>query len=80
MKKQYVIEEKNKQKREKFYNYIINKYKLNISYPYKKELFINSIFPFVVDFKAKTFWICESITCLACTKIITVNEFKTLTK
>ena len=46
----------------------------------EKELFIDSIFPFVVDFKEKSFWICESVTCCAaaaaCGSIINSEEFK----
>ena len=79
MKKQYIISEKETKKREIFYNYIIDNYDLKISYLYEKEKFVNSIFPFVVDFKENTFWICESITCCACAsqskKIITIDEF-----
>ena len=80
MKKQYIVSEKDPKKREDFYNYIINNYNLKISYPYKKERFINNIFPFVIDFKENTFWICNSITSLACAsqnkQIITIKEFK----
>ena len=80
MKRQYIIKENNYKKREEFYNYIVSNYNLKILYPYKKELFINSVFPFVVDFKDNTLWICESITSLACAsqngKIITIKEFK----
>jgi len=40
---------------------------------------INSKFPFVVDFKRKDFWVCESITCCACAAqnglIISFEEF-----
>ena len=79
MKNQYIVAEKDKIEREKFYDYISNKYNLKMSYPYAKGKFITSNFPFVVDFKENTFWICESITCLACAsqsgKIITIDEF-----
>lgn len=51
MKIQYIIKESNKKNREEFYNYIKKIYKLKNKYPYFKKLFINSIFPFVIDFK-----------------------------
>ena len=80
MKNQYIVAEKDKIERGKFYDYISNKYNLKMSYPYAKEKFIASNFPFVVDFKENTFWICESITCLVCAsqsgKIITIEDFK----
>ena len=79
MKKQYIVQENNKGKREEFYNYIVNNYNLKIHYPFTKELFIESDFPFVVDFKDNSFWICNSITCLACLaqahKIISIDDF-----
>ena len=80
MKKQYIVAESNPKEREAFYDYITNNYKLKITYPYTRKAFISSKFPFIVDFKEKTFWVCESITCLACAsqnkRIISVNEFK----
>ena len=84
MLKQFIVEEKDKIKREEFYNYIIETYTLKKYYPYKKEAFIKSDFPFVIDFKQKSFWICESITSLALAsqakKIYSVQEFKNLTE
>ena len=78
MNKQYIIQESNKEKREEFYEYIKNKYSLKIRYT--KEEMITSSFPFVVDFKTKEFWICESITCCACAserhQILSNEEFK----
>ena len=80
MNKQYIVSEKDIKKREDFYDYIINNYNFKISYPYEKDKFIKSIFPFIIDFKENTMWICESITSLACAsqskKIITIDEFK----
>ena len=77
--RQYIISEKDTTKRKEFYNYIVNNYNLEILYPYDKERFINSLFPFVVDFKVNTFWVCESITSLACAsqnkRIISIDEF-----
>ena len=82
MKKQYIVSEKDTKKREEFYDYIISNFNLKTSYPYEKERFINSIFPFIVDLKRKDFWVCESITCCACAsqckRIINIEEFKRL--
>ena len=80
MKTQYIIQESNKIKREEVYNYIKDNYKLKNKYPYKKEKFIESNFPFIVDFNEKIFWICDSITCCACAasnhQILTLEEFE----
>ena len=80
MRTQFTVQEENKEKRREFYNYIINKYDLKILYPYEEERFENSNFPFVVDFKEKNFWICDSITCCAAAAaagvIFTIDEFK----
>ena len=78
-KKQYMISVP-KEKREEFYNYIVNNYSLKQHFT--KEEMINSPFPFVVDLKRKDFWICNSITCCAMAsqnhKIIPLEEFITL--
>lgn len=82
MRKQYIVTESNKSKRSEFYDYITNKYNLKICYPYQKEEFVNSVFPFVIDFKEKRLWMCSSITSLACAsqsgKIISINEFESM--
>ena len=80
MKTQYIIKESNKQNRKKFYNYIKNKYNLENKSPYTNENFVNSSFPFVIDFKENTFWVCKSITCCACSSktMITINDFKNI--
>ena len=79
MKTQFIVQESNLKKREEFYDYINKTYNLNIEYPYYKEEFIKSNFPFVIDFKEKNLWICESITCCACAaqskQIISIDEF-----
>ena len=79
MRKQFIVTESDKSKREEFYDYIISKYKLDICYPYDKNRFIESNFPFVIDFKENSIWICNSITSLACAsqsgKIITIDDF-----
>ncbi len=79
MRKQFIVTESDKSKREEFYYYIISKYKLDICYPYDKNRFIESNFPFVIDFKENSIWICNSITSLACAsqsgKIITIDDF-----
>lgn len=78
MKKQYIIQETDKEKRKEFYEYIINNFNLIVEFD--KDYMINSNFPFVVDFKEKNFWVCESITCCACAaqkkRIITIKDFK----
>ena len=84
MKTQYIVQEESIQKREEFFNYIMNNYNLILEYPYVKELFINNHFPFVVDFIDNTFWICESVTCCAAAAsagaIINSEKFKKLEK
>ncbi len=79
---QYIVNESNIDKRKEFYNYIMNNYKLkNMDY---KDNMINNKYPFVVDYDNKTFWICSSITCLACAsqnnQIISIEEFKKMAK
>ena len=80
MRSQFIVKESDLAKREEFYNYIINSYDLEIWYPYKKNKFVNNKFPFVIDFKEKSFWVCESITCCACAAqakvMFTIEEFK----
>ena len=80
MKTQFIVKESNKKNREEFYNYIKKQYELKNGYPYLKRLFINNSFPFVIDFKENSFWICESVTCCACASIqnvmYTIEEFK----
>lgn len=80
MRTQFTVQENDYKKRKKFYEFIINNYDLKICYPYEKERFINNNFPFVVDFKEKNFWVCESVTCCAAAaqfgKIYTIDEFK----
>ena len=77
MKKQYIVQVHGLKEREEFYNYIVNNYKLKQYFP--KEYMIHSLFPFVVDFSKKDFWVCESITCCACAAqnhlILTKEEF-----
>lgn len=81
---QFIVQEENKRKRGKFYDYITKKYEFKISYPYYKEEFIKSNFPFVVDFKERLFWVCESVTCCAAAAgahvIISIEEFKKIEK
>jgi len=76
-KAQYIIVENNIKKRREFYNYIMDNYKLK-TYG-KDEAYINNIFPFVVDFKAKKFWICDSVKLCGMAvqykKTMTMDEF-----
>lgn len=77
---QYIVNESNIDKRKEFYDYIMNNYKLKNMKSKKKMIY--DIFPFVVDFDEKIFWICNSITCLACAsqnnQIISIDEFKSI--
>ena len=77
---QYIVSEHDKKKREELYDYICNNYHLEVCYPFSKDAFINSKYPFVIDFKEHILWICESITCLACAAqndlIISTSEFR----
>ena len=79
MRTQFIVNEKDKLRRKEFYDYIVKKYDLENGYPYDRNNFINNSYPFVVDFREKRFWICESITCLACAsqseRITTIDEF-----
>ena len=80
MKKQYIVNESNKVKRSYFFDYIIKKYNLKVEYPFIKEEFVSSNFPFVIDFNENIIWICNSITCCAISAqnhlIKTIDEFK----
>ena len=82
MDKQYMVQIKGIKERKDFYNYIKEKY--NIKIHNSKYHMILSKYPFVVDFKKKDFWVCESITCCACAqeahKIITKEKFLELVK
>ena len=64
-----------------FYDLLKEIYGFNSDYPYNKKIFIESKFPFVIDFKNNNFWICNSITCCALASsnklIISIEEFKT---
>ena len=77
---QFIVSEGDKGKRKEFYEYIMKTYKLKKWHPFFKRKFINSAFPFVVDFGDNSFWISDSITCCACAAsqgvIITIDEFK----
>ena len=80
MKKQYIVNESNKRKREEFFDYVIKNYNLKVAYPFDNEEFVSSNFPFVIDFNDNLFWICNSITCCAISAqnhlIKTIDEFK----
>ena len=85
MKTQFIVQEHDKEKRSDFYDYVMQNYDINEQYPFEKEKFVASNFPFVIDFKDNIFWVCESVTCCAAAAankaIITIDEFKkTLTK
>ena len=79
MRTQFIVQEIDKVKRGHFYDYIINNYKFIVSYPFTRKNFQDIVFPFVIDFKEKTFWVCRSVTCLACAAqakvIITIDGF-----
>ena len=83
-KTQFIVNEINKDERKSFFDYIVNTYKLENHYPFIKKRFIDNNFPFVIDFKEKSFWICDSITCCACAaqtnNIFTIDQFKAMTK
>ena len=77
---QFIVLEGDKQKRKEFYEYIMKTYKLKKYYPFFKRRFVDSNFPFVVDFGDNSFWVCESVTCCACAAgqhvMISIDEFK----
>ena len=76
-KKQYIVQVHGTYKREKLFDYIINNYNLKICF--SKEYMVNSVFPFVIDFAEKKFWVCESVTCCACAaqnnNILSLEDF-----
>ncbi len=80
MKNQFMVQECNVFEREKFYEYIHKKYKFKDSFYDMKKMVKKTKYPFIVDFYEKSFWICNSITCIACAvqnkQIISINEFK----
>ena len=80
MRTQFIVQEKDKYKRKLFYNFIHETYNLKICYPFDKDKFIESKFPFVIDFKDNSFWISDSITCCAAAaqtnSIYSIDEFK----
>ena len=80
MRTQFIVNENDIVKRGHFYDYITNNYKFRISYPFKREMFQKIRFPFVIDYKDKSFWVCRSVTCCACAAqagiIQSIEEFK----
>ena len=83
-KTQFIVNVQGMENRTAFYEYIVNTYELDIWYPFSKIKFIKSNFPFVIDFKENSFWICDSITCCACAAqakvIYTVDQFMSMTE
>lgn len=77
MKKQYIVKVDGINNRKLFYDYVKSKYHID---DLVNLNLLDSNFPFVVDFKKNSFWICDSITCCACAvqcnKIISEKEFK----
>ncbi len=80
MKKQFMVQEHGIKERWNFYFYIHNNYDIVDHFFNLKEEIESDKFPFVVDFKYNSFWICSSVTCCACAaqrkQIISVNKFK----
>ena len=76
-KERYIVEEKNIKYRKEFYNFIVDTFELKVCG--SQEQFVNNIFPFVVDFKTKRFWVCDSIAILKLAEendlVITIDEF-----
>ena len=83
-KTQFIVKVADKDERKAFYEYIVNTYKLDKYYPFFKRRFIKSNFPFVIDFKEKSFWICNSVTCCShaaqTNNIFTIDQFRAMTK
>lgn len=75
---QYIVSIAGKENRYNFIKYINSNYKLKQRFTV--DYMVESRFPFVVDFKKKDFWVCESITCCACAAqngmIISFEQFK----
>ena len=81
-KEQYMVHDSDIFNRNAFYEYIINKYNLLVRM--ERDEMVGSKFPFVVDLKDKSFWVCESVTCCACAaqkkKILTIEKFNEIEK
>ncbi len=79
MKKRYVVSVHGKDSRRTFFKYILENYKLKIDLDII-DLIDDTEYPFVVDFKDKVLWICNSICCCRGfafnNEIITEKEFK----
>ena len=79
MKKQYIIQESNQERRKELINYVLNHYKIKRNHGQSKEYLLQSKFPLVLDLQEKYFFALESITCCAISsqkhQIITFDEF-----
>ncbi len=77
MKKQEIVICRDTNERKYLYNYLINNGYVSKENKSKKY-YIDNHFPFVIE-SDNTFWICDSITCLACAsskKVIkTLNDY-----
>lgn len=75
---QYIVNISGVNARLSFIKYIKMNFKLK--FRFEEGYMANSKFPFVIDFKKKDFWVCESITCCACAAqnnlILTFEQFK----
>ncbi len=82
-KEQYMVHDSDLFNRNAFYEYIVNTY-ANLKVRMDRDKMVNNKFPFVIDFKDKSFWVCESVTCCACAaqkkKILTIERFNEIEK
>ena len=73
--KQYIVHDKDINKREELYNYLEKESYTFLDGP--KEYYVNNKFPFVIE--NNVVWICTSITCCAaaaqCGAILTTQEY-----
>ena len=65
MRTQFIVREGDIVKRGHFYDYITNNYKFTISYPFTRKGFQDIMFPMVIDYEDRSFWICDSITLMS---------------
>lgn len=82
MKKQVIVLCRDTNERKYLYNYLINNGFVSKEKK-RKKYYIDIHFPYVIE-PDNTFWICDSITCLACASskklIKTLNDYMNMVK
>ena len=82
MKKQVIVLCRDTNERKYLYNYLINNGFVSKEKK-RKKYYIDNYFPYVIE-PDNTFWICDSITCLACASskklIKTLKDYMNMVK